>query len=171
MSLFLLVALQIQLGSIQGKVMDPSGGAIRAARAVIVDGDRERGVESDETGSFYFHNLPYGRYLLRIDAAGFRTHEEVVEVRSNLTREAFVSLALSGTAESLTVRAEDRPEASVSVRVEEEDVARVPGATVGRLFSKGTNATEYPTRAARFHEPWNARNIPPRYFSGNRSPV
>ena len=41
-SFLLSAALQIQLGSVQGKVMDPSGGAIRGARVVVVDADRER---------------------------------------------------------------------------------------------------------------------------------
>lgn len=127
----LLAVLQIQLGSIRGKVVDPSGGAIRGARAHVVDGDRERTVESDESGQFHFHNLPYGRYRLRIDAAGFRTHEEPIEIRSNLTLELSISLALSGTEETLTVRAEEPPDVSPSTRVEAEDVARFPGAAVG----------------------------------------
>lgn len=131
MNPLLLAVLQIQLGSIQGKVVDPSGGAIRGARAVVLDSSRERTVESDESGGFQFHNLPYGSYRLRLDSPGFRTHEEAVEIRSNLTREIFVSLALSGTEETLTVRAEDRPEVSVFTRIEEEDVERFPGASAG----------------------------------------
>jgi len=127
----LLSALQIQLGSIQGKVVDPSGGAIHGARAIVLDSSRERSVVSDGTGRFHFHDLPYGSYRLRIDAPGFRTHEEAVEIRSNLTREILVSLALSGTEETLMVRAEDRPLVSVFTRVEEEEVARFPGASVG----------------------------------------
>ncbi len=57
MSLLLLAALQIQLGAIPG------------ALAILVEGDREPGIESDDAGRFHFHNLSYGRYLLRVHAA------------------------------------------------------------------------------------------------------
>ncbi len=131
MIFLLLAAFQIQLGSIRGKVVDPSGGAIRGARVLVVDADRERTVESDESGSFRFHNLPYGRYRLRIDVPGFRAHEEPIEIRSNLTQELSVTLALSMTEETLTVRAEEQPEVSVSSRVDEEAVERFPGYSAG----------------------------------------
>jgi outer membrane receptor protein involved in Fe transport len=127
MVLPLLVAFQIQLGSIQGRVVDPSGGAVRAARALVIDAVRERTVESDESGRFHFPNLPYGPYRLRVEAPGFRTHEEVIEIRSNLTREVFVSLALSGAVETLTVRAEEQLDVSVATRFDEGAVERFPG--------------------------------------------
>ncbi len=131
MLLFLLAALQIQLGSVQGKVVDPLGGAIRGVPVLLVDSSRERTAESDEGGRFDFRNLPYGRYRLRIEAIGFRTHEEAIEVGSNLTTEIVVSLVLAGAAETLTVRAEERPEVSLSTRVDEGGVERVPGAAAG----------------------------------------
>src|SRR5205085_7442423 len=39
--------------------------------------------------------------------------------------------------------------------------------------AKGWNDTLYPSCGigARFHEPWNAMNAPPRYFAGNCVPV
>ncbi len=135
MILLLLTALQIQLGSIQGKVMDPSGAAVGGARALVVDGSRERTVESDENGRFQFDGLPYGRYRLQIVAAGFRAHEEPIEIRSNVAAEIEVALALSGTEESLTVRAEDRPEVSPTTRVRESDMERLPGASTGGSVS------------------------------------
>jgi outer membrane receptor protein involved in Fe transport len=131
MILFLLAALQIQIGSLQGKIVDPSGGAIPGARVHLIDAIRERAVESDESGGFHFNNLPYGRYRVRIVASGFRIHEELIEIRSNLTKDLLVSLVLSGTEETLTVRAGESPEVSPSMRVEEQEVERFPGASAG----------------------------------------
>ncbi len=131
MIFLLFTALQIQLGSIQGKVLDPSGAAVRGALALAVDESRERTVESDESGRFRFDGLPYGSYRLRIVAAGFRAHEELIEIRSNLTAEISVALVLSGTEESLTVRADDSPAVSSITRIVEADVERLPGASPG----------------------------------------
>jgi outer membrane receptor protein involved in Fe transport len=132
----LLATFQIQLGSIQGKVVDASGGAIRGARAVVTDELRERIVESDESGRFEFHDLPYGSYGLRVEAAGFGTYEASVEIRTNLTQEILISLELSGTVESLTVRAEESPGVSPSTRIDEEDVERFPGVSTGGTLPK-----------------------------------
>ncbi|HJS73146.1 MAG TPA: TonB-dependent receptor, partial [Vicinamibacteria bacterium] len=118
-------------GSIDGRVLDPSGAAVRGAKAFVDDGSRERTVESDESGRFRFGSLPYGLHRLRVAAAGFETHEEVVEIRSNLTSEMSIALALSGTRESLTVRAADRTEVSAITRIGDAEADRLPGASVG----------------------------------------
>ena len=73
MSAVLLALFQIQLGSIDGRVLDPSGAAVRGARVSVHDGSRDRIAESDENGRFQFDSLAYGRYRLRVEAAGFET--------------------------------------------------------------------------------------------------
>jgi outer membrane receptor protein involved in Fe transport len=131
MNSLVLAAFQIQLGSVQGKVMDPSCAAIVATPVLLEEGSRVRTVETDNGGRFLFHGLPYGSYALRVEAPGFRTYEEPVEIRSNVALERSIVLVLSGAAESLTVRAQERLEASASTRIDEEDVNRLPGITAG----------------------------------------
>ncbi|MGH9318319.1 MAG: TonB-dependent receptor [Vicinamibacteria bacterium] len=131
--LLLLLAAQLQIGSIRGTVVDPSGGAIRAARIILQDGGSalERVAVTDEGSSFLFRNLPYGLYDLRVEASGFRTHSESIRIRSNLTAELAITLELSGTEEQVTVRAADDVEASSAIRLGETFVERFPGSGGG----------------------------------------
>jgi hypothetical protein len=131
----LAILLQIQFGSIEGKVIDPSGGAVQGARAILAD-SWERNSDSDERGAFHFANLPYGTYRLRIEAPGFRVHEETIEIRSNVTRDVAVSLALAGAEERVTVRASPSPKPSSSTRLDEEEIAQFPRASTDALLQQ-----------------------------------
>ncbi|MBM3749159.1 MAG: carboxypeptidase regulatory-like domain-containing protein, partial [Acidobacteria bacterium] len=76
----LLVTAQPVMGqevsaSITGRILDPSGAAIAAAR--VTARDVQRGTvwptESNENGIFAFPRIPVGTYDLRVEAKGFKT--------------------------------------------------------------------------------------------------
>src|SRR2546428_5896878 len=71
-------------GTLRGSVLDPSGGAVKAATVEIqnpVTG-YSRTVQTDDQGNFEFPNVPFNPYHLSITAAGFETTHQDVDVRT-----------------------------------------------------------------------------------------
>src|ERR1700733_7867439 len=72
-------------GTIQGSVVDQSGGAVTGATVTIVDPARglNRPLMTDSAGQYQAGNVTPGTYTVRVEANGFQTvqHENVtVEV-------------------------------------------------------------------------------------------
>ncbi|MGH9431885.1 MAG: carboxypeptidase regulatory-like domain-containing protein [Terriglobia bacterium] len=97
-------------GTIQGTVVDPSGGAIKGATATIHDpvSGYDHSVETDATGQFGFTNIPFNPYHLTVTAAGFTQYVQDVEVRSTVPVELKVGLKISTAATTVTVTGEAR---------------------------------------------------------------
>src|ERR1700723_1026283 len=68
------VAYGQETGSIVGTVTDPSGSAVPSVKVTITNTDTGivRPTASNATGSFAAHELPFGHYSVRVEAAGFR---------------------------------------------------------------------------------------------------
>ena len=100
-------AAQIQIGTVDGAVRDPSHAAVAQARVVLYDtaSDFERLATTNDRGQFQLINVPFGRYGVRIEADGFRLHETTIAVRSNLAVTLEVVLEIAGPREELTMRA------------------------------------------------------------------
>jgi Carboxypeptidase regulatory-like domain/TonB-dependent Receptor Plug Domain len=106
--LFLSVSAYGQVagsGSIQGRVLDPSGAAVPNATVTIqnpVSGYDQSAV-TDSQGQFSFQNVPLNQYHMTVTAKGFGAHVQDVNVRSGVPVSVKVSLALAGTTTTVTV--------------------------------------------------------------------
>src|SRR5580704_14079088 len=105
--LFLLNAgdLQAQSASITGTVVDPSGGVVPNATVTIhnpVSG-LERSTTTDSSGNFSFPNLPFNPYHLSVNAKGFTSFVQDVEVRSSVPLSMPITLKVEGGASTVTV--------------------------------------------------------------------
>ncbi|MGD0049339.1 MAG: carboxypeptidase regulatory-like domain-containing protein [Bryobacteraceae bacterium] len=94
-------------GTLRGSVLDPSGAAIKSATVEIQNpvAHYRRSTLTDSQGRFEFDNIPYNNYHASAVAAGFRSIEQDVDVRSPIPVELKVSLTIGTSTESVTVTA------------------------------------------------------------------
>ncbi|HEX4486888.1 MAG TPA: TonB-dependent receptor [Terriglobales bacterium] len=99
---------QIEIGRLAGTVSDPTGA--RVARADIsLDNPltgRQLRTSSNTQGKFRIENIPYGAYILRVTASGFGASAQDVNVRSNITVQSDINLAVASSGSEVTVRAD-----------------------------------------------------------------
>ncbi len=130
-------AAQIQIGTVDGAVRDPSHAAVAEAQVVLYDAtwDFERLATTNDHGQFQLRNVPFGQYGVRIEADGFRPYETTIAVRSNLTLTLEVVLEIAGPREELTVRAApplvEPDHVSSTTRLDQGLMKRLPGARPG----------------------------------------
>src|SRR5277367_2022431 len=109
--LALLAALGFTLeasdgGSILGTVTDPAGSAV--ARAVVSATETATGVrtslQTDAQGFYAFQNLPVGRYLVQVEASGFKPVRRTgVAINVNSKVVVDVALNIGERTETITV--------------------------------------------------------------------
>jgi len=68
---------QTNQGTIQGALLDQTGGAIAGATVTVIDVARgvTRALVTDGAGQYVANNLTPGTYTIRAEAKGFRTAE------------------------------------------------------------------------------------------------
>src|SRR5260370_17734139 len=126
----LLVSLPVQspahalgtAGTIEGSVVDPSGGVVAKAEVSIhnaVTGYTQSAVSAPD-GSFRLVNLPPNPYRLDVKASGFGVFSQAVDIRNAVPVQVKVTLALAGATTSVTVEGvaealENDPSAHVDV--------------------------------------------------------
>jgi outer membrane cobalamin receptor len=104
--LLLAVATALPAATLEGTVLDPSGGAVAGARVSLlapltpVD---ER--QTDAQGRFEFAGLRGGAYKLVASRPGFAASSSQVELRANETRRLELRLALSAVEQHVVVSA------------------------------------------------------------------
>lgn len=95
-------------GAVRGVVTDPNGAAIPSA-AITATNDETHEVfsaSSNEDGIYLLANLPSGKYTIRAEAAGFKSHVvNDAPVRSLTVSELNFEMEVGGTSESVTVTA------------------------------------------------------------------
>jgi hypothetical protein len=94
-------------GSIQGVVKDASGGVLSNATVEMsnpVSGFNRQTITGD-AGDFRFTNVPFNPYHLVVNAKGFSSHIQDVDVRSTVPTTIEVNLKLGTTSENITVEA------------------------------------------------------------------
>ena len=127
--------LQIQIGTINGVITDPTGARLAGAQVSLrhpVSGASERRV-TDDRGVFAFNNVAFGAYLLEVEAAGFRPAAEGVSVRANVPLALELRLQVAGASEAEAITgllAADTP--GTEVELPESFIRRVPGPTPSR---------------------------------------
>jgi hypothetical protein len=94
-------------GTIRGSVLDPSGAAIPNATVQIQNpvSHYSQTTQTDAAGNFQFANVPYNPYHASAVAAGFKSAEQDVDVRSPIPVELKISLTIGASTESVTVTA------------------------------------------------------------------
>jgi hypothetical protein len=100
-----IVNAQSNSGSVSGTVLDPSGAVVANAPVEIhnpVSG-YDRSMATDGSGNFSFSNLPFNPYHLSIQAKGFASFTQDVDVRSTVPVNLKISVALAGASSTVTV--------------------------------------------------------------------
>jgi hypothetical protein len=93
-------------GTIRGAVLDPTGAAIKGAKVTIENpvSHYTRTIEkTDELGDFEFDNVPFNPYHLTVDAPGFNTQAQDVDVSSSVPIELKVGLQVGAVSNEMTV--------------------------------------------------------------------
>jgi Carboxypeptidase regulatory-like domain/TonB-dependent Receptor Plug Domain len=115
-SLFLLLAVVLQAGAysvfaqslsgvISGAVTDPSGAVVPNATVTIDNpvSQYSRTAKTDANGSFRFPNVPFNPYHLTVNATGFASLAEDVEVRSGVPVTVNAKLTVGTESSTVTV--------------------------------------------------------------------
>ncbi|MBI2681649.1 MAG: TonB-dependent receptor [Acidobacteriales bacterium] len=136
------------VGTIQGKVMDPTGAIIPGATVEVrnVVSGYQRTTVTDDTGQFVFRNVPQNMYHLAVTASGFAMAQQDLELRSSVPQNLSFTLEVSSSKETVEVTAEagDLLETTPSAHtdIDQSLVARLPMETaVSGLSSTITLAT------------------------------
>jgi outer membrane receptor protein involved in Fe transport len=121
---------QIDIGNVRGTVVDPSNARFSKAAVTLenpLTGRKEQAL-TDNRGIFEFNNLPFGAYLLRVVAVGFREFRREISVRSNIPIQVGIILSVSPAEESLTVKPEMNQEdiSRTETIIDESSIALKP---------------------------------------------
>lgn len=157
---------QGRTGTIQGTVKDPNGAVVPNARVTIkqsVTGYTQT-AQTDADGTFKLVNVPFNTYTVRAEAAGFQPVEQSVDLESNIPASTDLTLAVAGTAETVTVTTSsgaeveadrtssdtdisqtvlERPVSAAPSRAIESIVASTPGFVTddnGRMHPRGSES-------------------------------
>jgi len=111
-------AAQFETATVSGRVIDPSGLSVAGARVKLVDIDRgtTNTTVTNISGLYAFPNVRPGRYLMQVDAQGFKTVNVTglgINTQANL--EQNFRLQVGSISESLTVEASSSPDLSGAV--------------------------------------------------------
>ncbi|MFQ5929968.1 MAG: carboxypeptidase regulatory-like domain-containing protein, partial [Acidobacteriota bacterium] len=125
---------QIQIGTVKGTVVDPTGARLPSAKLTLdhpITGFH-RLTTTDQLGEFIFNNVPFATHTLRVEAPGFQVLERVVYVRSNIPVLLEIELSVAGTKKTMMVAAgaplleKDSP--STETALDQSLIQRWPGA-------------------------------------------
>jgi hypothetical protein len=94
-------------GTISGTVTDPTGAVISNATVFINNpvSQYSRTTTTDSAGHFRFYNIPFNPYHLTVDATGFASLSQDVDVRSTVPVILNPSLKLGAASSTVTVEA------------------------------------------------------------------
>jgi hypothetical protein len=81
-SVGLYASAQTQRGTIRGEVTDPAGGVVPDAKIVLMSGcpDETRETTTNPHGDYSFVDSRAGKYVLRVEAPGFKSLTKKVVV-------------------------------------------------------------------------------------------
>ena len=154
------VSAQILYGSIVGKVTDPSGAAVAAAKVTITNKVTgfSRDAATDSSGTFEFPNVPSGSYEVRINASGFSSalRSDVPVTINNVSR-IDTTLELGAVTETVSVSSQAQllqtDRAEVREEVTTKELAELP-------VPPGRNYQQIFRALPGFSPPENAHSIP-----------
>jgi hypothetical protein len=99
-------------GSIEGRVLDPTGGVIPGVTvtATLLEQDKTHTTLSNDSGAYNFSYLEPGAYRLKAVMPGFKTYERseiVVQVNDKLTID--ITLTVGNVSQEIVVRGDTTP--------------------------------------------------------------
>src|SRR5208282_2809251 len=118
-----------------GSLMDPQGVAVVSARVTLLALDRDGALmtSTDQQGHFAFHNVPLGKYTLKISVPGFDAVEQAVLVREGTPVTVDLLLKLASTNQEVRVSTDvldasvSNPDPAQRVVIREETLDANPG--------------------------------------------
>ena len=89
---------QVDRGVLQLRITDATGLPLRSAGTIASEAPQFfRAFETDSVGAFVLENLPFGRYQLRMESAGFAPYSTIVEIRTPVPRTLRIELSVALT--------------------------------------------------------------------------
>src|SRR5262245_16988059 len=89
---------QVDRGALQLRVTDATGLPLRSAGTIASEAPQFfRAFETDGVGTFVLENLPFGKYQLRLESAGFAPYSTIVDVRTAVPRTLRIELSVALT--------------------------------------------------------------------------
>jgi hypothetical protein len=93
--------------ALHGTVLDPSGALIPNAQITVTAADgSSRSLKSDNAGSFQLLNVAAGSYSISVEAAGFTSSLEGVQMKAGTVAEENIQLGIS-VSQVIEVSADD----------------------------------------------------------------
>ena len=94
-------------GSIDGKVLDPTGAVVEGAEVKLQHPTSgfSQTTSTDANGQFHFRNLPYNSYHLSISRSGFAPQAQDVDVRSAIPVNRQITLGVASASTTVNVEA------------------------------------------------------------------
>jgi Carboxypeptidase regulatory-like domain len=140
---------QQTLGGITGTVMDESGAVIPGATVTVIGDETKltRSLQTTDTGSYDFVNLPIGNYTITVTQTGFQTlNIPSIQVQANRTATVSATLKVGQVGQTLTVEetplvnAVDTTNGYVMDKAEIDEVPLPTGSFTGLvLLAPGVN--------------------------------
>ena len=125
---------QSDRGTINGRVVDPTGAVVPDAKVTVVNTDTNTAAEAttNDEGNFTFPQLPAAPYRMTVEAAGFKTATvDGIQVGVQMTRTVEVPLEIGAVGDVVNVTAEataviqtDTP--ATQLNVSERQVRELP---------------------------------------------
>jgi hypothetical protein len=136
-------------GSVRGKVVGPDNrplaGVVVQLRNDITGFKQDNATTTD--GSFSFTNVPFNPYELRIEAQGFASVRQSVDVRSAVPTELTVTMKVVALSETISVTAA-QPSAQLEtdssqshIDIDKSYIAKAPAAVASRAMEQIVTST------------------------------
>jgi hypothetical protein len=136
-------------GAIYGHVLGPDSKAMPGVAVELrndITGFRAATTTGTD-GTYRFVNVPFNPYEVHVEAQGFKSAHQVVDVRSAAPQEVSITLVLANLSESVTVTAEEtaaqlETDTSTShVDIDKSYIARAPAVIASRAMEELITAT------------------------------
>ena len=116
------VKAQAVYGSVIGTVTDPQGAAVAGATVSVTDLTKNvtTTVRTNDEGNYTVTHLIPGRYRVKIEAQGYKTSNQEVDVRADVAAHTDIALEVGAVSEQVTVTAEAQ---QLSLKTDRADVA------------------------------------------------
>ncbi|MEE8348132.1 MAG: TonB-dependent receptor [Acidobacteriota bacterium] len=131
-----LARAQTQSGTTRGTVVNPMGDLRSDATVTLKNSSTglDRWTTTNSKGEFFFYNVPFGTHRLSVEMVGFRSSDQMVEIRSTLPVILNLQLSLPGSKETVTVEGAyliERHSLSSGVTFDQNRIQQQSGARPG----------------------------------------
>ncbi|HVZ16210.1 MAG TPA: TonB-dependent receptor, partial [Terriglobales bacterium] len=123
---------QVNTASLSGFISDPSAAAVPNAQVTVLNKDTgySRSVNSEQTGSYFFQELPIGTYQLTVSKQGFRTVQQDIVLNTAEKARQNVSLQVGTEQQTVNVTAEaaslSPDDASIGTVIDSHTIEQIP---------------------------------------------